>query len=146
MTLLKTNDLFELKGTGQERIVKLWPVIVKFEAECEFWGKGETSYGVEIPGWWKRGALDGWIEMATQYMRKMRLPPLLPDPTPYRVWDPPPTEGGPTLPPMVEGRAMDICGEGCGSGNSKCLRHAVKIEQLEMRPGLWRLCCKEAVH
>ncbi|KAH8759610.1 hypothetical protein BGZ57DRAFT_994784 [Hyaloscypha finlandica] len=146
MTLLKTNDLFELKGTGQERIVKLWPVIAKFEAECGFWGKGETSYGVEIPGWWKRGALNGWIELAAQYMRKMRLPPLLPDPTPYRVWDPPPTERGPTLSPMVKGRAMDICGEGCESGNSKCLRHGVKIEPLEMRPGLWNLDCKEAVH
>jgi hypothetical protein len=41
---------------------------------------------------------------------------------------------------------MDICGEGCESGNSKCLRHGVKIEQLEMRPGFWKLCCKEAVH
>jgi hypothetical protein len=90
--------------------------------------------------------LNGWIELAAQYMRKMRVPPLLPDPTPYRIWNPLPTEEGPTLPPMVEGRAMDICCEGCDSGKSKCLRHGVKIKQLEMRPRLWNLGCKGAVH
>lgn len=79
-SLLKQDDVYQLKGKKWERMkrmnserlanrVKLQPVIEKFEAECRFWGKKETSRGVKIPDQWKWHCLDGWIVMASQYMR-----------------------------------------------------------------------------
>jgi len=70
VTLLKENELWKLKGTGQERKIKLWEVIKSFEANCGFWNKDTTSYGVEIPGWWKRDCLDGWIAKVQRYIRE----------------------------------------------------------------------------
>jgi len=49
MALLKENDLYQLKGTGQGQKIKLDPVYIKFWKEHDFMEKRKASYGVEIP-------------------------------------------------------------------------------------------------
>jgi hypothetical protein len=51
MTLLKEDDLYKLKGTGQARKMKLASVYDKFWDENDFMAKKKTSCGVEIPHW-----------------------------------------------------------------------------------------------
>ncbi|KAE9376879.1 hypothetical protein N431DRAFT_530165 [Stipitochalara longipes BDJ] len=41
-----------------------------FEANCGLWAEDQKSYGVDIPGWWKRGWLDGGISKVQRYIRE----------------------------------------------------------------------------